>query len=259
LTWALPWPEQGGEVPVDEVLLVVAVFSACVVESVGALTIVLAVGLVSGWVGTVRGGAGLVVSAVIVAVLGPAVTVLPIGALRLPTGGLLLLFGPHWLRTAIRRASGCRASRDADEIFSLHRAAAERAATSPDKALVDAYAFTLAFKGVLLGGLQVALIVVTLGANQHGILLATTAAATAVVLVAEAGVVLRVPLSRVPESALKFAVGILLISFGIYWGVEGAGASWPDSGAVLPGIIVFVLAVAVGVRADAPASRVAPR
>jgi uncharacterized membrane protein len=232
-------------VPVGDVLLVLAVFAACVVESVEALTIVLAVGLTRGWAGTMRGvAAGLATLAVIVAVLGPALTVIPINALRLVVGGLLLVFGLGWLRKAILRAAGLKALHDEDEIFARQRTAAEQADTRPGGLLVDAYAFTLAFKGVLLEGLEVAFIVLTFGANQHSIPLAAAGAAVAVVLVATAGVVLRAPLARVPENSLKFAVGVLLTSFGIFWGVEGAGASWPGSDAALLGVIVFVLAVA---------------
>jgi uncharacterized membrane protein len=232
-------------VPVGDVLLVLAVFAACVVESVEALTIVLAVGLTRGWAGTVRGVvAGLAVLAVVVAVLGPALTVIPIDALRLVVGGLLLIFGLGWLRKAILRASGLKALHDEDEIFTRQRTAAEQAAARPGGILVDAYAFTLAFKGVLLEGLEVAFIVLTFGSNQHSISLAAAGAAAAVVLVAAAGVVLRVPLARVPENSLKFAVGVLLTSFGIFWGAEGAGASWPGSDAALLGVVVFVLVVA---------------
>ena len=231
--------------PVGDVLLVLAVFAACVVESVEALTIVLAVGLTRGWAGTMRGVvAGLAVLAVVVAVLGPALTVIPIDALRLVVGGLLLIFGLGWLRKAILRAAGLKALHDEEEIFARQRAAAEQAATRRGGPLGDPYAFMLAFKGVLLEGLEVVFIVLTFGANQHSIPLAAAGATAAVVFVAAAGVVLRAPLARVPENSLKFVVGVLLTSFGIFWGAEGAGASWPGSDGALLGVITFVLAVA---------------
>jgi uncharacterized membrane protein len=230
-----------------DVLLFLAVFAACVVESVEALTIVLAVGLTRGWQATLRGvGAGLVVLAAIVAALGPALTVIPIGALRLIVGGLLLVFGLGWLRKAILRAAGFKAVHDEAAIYARQRVAAERAGATGRRGLMgDAYAFTLAFKGVLLEGLEVAFIVLTFGANQHNVPLAAIGATAAVVLVSGVGIAARRPLARVPENSLKFAVGVLLSSFGIFWGVEGAGGSWPGSDAALLAIIAFVLAVAL--------------
>jgi uncharacterized membrane protein len=232
-------------VPVRDVLLVLAVFAACVVESVEALTIVLAVGVTRGWQATLRGAAaGLLVLAAIVAVLGPALTVIPIDVLRLVVGGLLLVFGLGWLRKAILRAAGVKALHDEDAIYARERAAAQQAGTHTGGVLVDAYAFTLAFKGVLLEGLEVAFIVLTFGANQNNIPLAVVGAAAAVVLVAGVGIAVRAPLARVPENTLKFAVGVLLTSFGIFWGVEGAGGHWPGSDAALLGVVAFVLATA---------------
>jgi uncharacterized membrane protein len=235
---------------VRDVLLVLAVFAACVVESVEALTIVLAVGVTRGWQATMRGVvAGLAVLAVIVAVLGPALTVIPIDVLRLVVGGLLLVFGLGWLRKAILRASGFKALHDEEQIYLRQRAAAQQAEGRTGGLLVDAYAFTLAFKGVLLEGLEVAFIVLTFGANQHNIPLAAVGAAAAVVLVTGVGIAVRAPLARVPENSLKFAVGVLLTSFRIFWGVEGAGGHWPGSDAALLGVLAFVLVIsAVAVR-----------
>jgi uncharacterized membrane protein len=231
-----------------DILLVLAVFAACIVESVEALTIVLAVGLTRGWRSTLRGvAAGLVALAAIVAALGPALTVIPIDALRLVVGGLLLVFGLGWLRKAILRASGFKALHDEDAIYARQRRAAEEASIHPGIGLIgDAYAFTLAFKGVLLEGLEVAFIVLTFGANQHSIPLAAVGAVAAVLLVTVVGIVARAPLARVPENNLKFAVGVLLTSFGAFWGAEGAGAHWPGSDVALLAIIGGVLAFALG-------------
>jgi uncharacterized membrane protein len=230
-----------------DLLLVLAVFAACVVESVEALTIVLAVGLTRGWHSTLRGvAAGLVTLAALVAVLGPALTVIPIDALRLAVGGLLLIFGLGWLRKAILRASGFKALHDEDAIYARQRSAAEQAAAMSATLIGDPYAFTLAFKGVLLEGLEVVFIVLTFGTNQHNIPLAVLGAAAAVVLVAGAGIGVRAPLARVPENTLKFAVGVLLTSFGTFWGVEGAGAHWPGSDAALPALIAVYLLGALG-------------
>ena len=231
-----------------DVLLVLAVFAACVVESVEALTIVLAVGLTRGWRSTLRGVvAGLIVLAVIVVALGPALTVIPVDTLRLVVGGLLLIFGLGWLRKAILRASGFKDLHDEDAIYLRQRRAAQEAGAPEHGGVIgDAYAFTLAFKGVLLEGLEVAFIVLTFGANQHNVPLAAIGAGVAVVLVTAAGIAARAPLARVPENTLKFAVGVLLTSFGTFWGVEGAGGRWPGADlallAIITGVLVFALA-----------------
>lgn len=229
-----------------DVLLVLAVFFACTVEAVEALTIVLAVGVSRGWRSALLGvGAGLLSLAIVVAALGPALTLVPLNALRLVVGGLLLVFGLGWLRKAILRASGFKALHDEDAIYARELTAASNAGRTRRSLVADWYAFTLSFKGVLLEGLEVAFIVVTFGSNQGSVPLAVLGAVIAVVLVTVAGIAVRRPLARVPENTLKFVVGVLLTSFGAFWGTEGAGASWPGADAALLGVIAVVLAVAL--------------
>lgn len=222
-----------------EASLAISVFLACVVEAVEAFTIVLAVGSARKWSSALLGVAvAALVLACLVAALGPALTVLPIGVLRLVVGGLLLVFGLQWLRKAILRAGGAKALHDEVAAFERETAAARVAARSDG---VDPYSFAISFKAVLLEGLEVAFIVLTFGANQHDVPLAALAAAAAVAVVILAGLVARAPLARVPENSMKFAVGVLLTTFGIFWGAEGAGASWPGGEAALP---VLVSAIA---------------
>ncbi|MDP9240922.1 MAG: hypothetical protein M3O55_09840 [Actinomycetota bacterium] len=230
-----------------DALLVLAVFLACTVEAVEALTIVLAVGVSRGWRSALQGvAAGVAALAVIVAALGPALTLVPLDSLRLVVGGLLLIFGLGWLRKAILRASGWKALHDEEAIY-VRELAAARAARQGRRALVhDWYSFTLSFKGVLLEGLEVAFIVVTFGSNQGSIPLAVLGAGLAVALVTLAGVAIRAPLVRVPENTLKFGVGVLLTSFGTFWGAEGAGAHWPGSDAALVAVIAMVLLASLG-------------
>ena len=227
-------------------LLLVSVFLACAVEAVEALTIVLAAGTSRDWRSALTGvGAGLVVLAAIVAVLGPALTVIPIGPLRLVVGGLLQVFGLQWLRKAILRAAGLKALHDEDAIYLRQTAEARAAGQGGRFAVSDWYAFTLSFKGVLLEGLEVAFIVVTFGANQHRVGLAVLGALAAIVVVAGAGLAVRQPLARVPENTMKFAVGSLLTSFGIFWGAEGAGARWPGADGAILGLLAFTVLVAL--------------
>jgi uncharacterized membrane protein len=232
-----------------ELSLALSVFLACAVEAVEAFTIVLAVGTTRRWPPALAGtGAAGLALAVLVAALGPALTTLPIGVLRVVVGGLLLTFGLQWLRKAILRAAGAKDRHDEEAIF--RDEAAEAAAAPPATGGFDGYAFAISFKAVLLEGLEVAFIVLTFGANQHDVGLAAAAAALAVALVLAAGLALRAPLARVPENAMKFAVGVMLTAFGIFWGAEGAGASWPGGEASLGPLVAVILLAALALVAE---------
>jgi uncharacterized membrane protein len=247
----------------SEIGLALSVFLACTVEAVEALTIVLAVGSTRSWRSAFIGvGAGVAVLAIITAILGPAITSLPINVLRIAVGGLLLVFGLGWLRKAILRAAGLKALHDEQAIFSEQAGAAQGAGGIVSG--LDGYSFTIAFKGVLLEGLEVVFIVVTFGANQHDIGLAAAAAAVAVLAVVAGGVAIHAPLARVPENTMKFAVGVMLTSFGTFWGAEGAGAHWPGGDASLLVIVPAYALIALGLvsalrthRAPRPGAEVA--
>jgi uncharacterized membrane protein len=227
-----------------DLLLFIAVFVASLVEGVEAVTIVLAAGLTRGWRSALAGAAvASVVLAAIVAVLGPALTALPIDFLRLVVGALLLIFGLQWLRKAILRAGGFVPVHDEEAIFAAELAAARTVGREPDT--IDAYGFTISFKGVLLEGLEVAFIVVTFGSNQHNVALAALSACAAAFVVVGAGVSVRGPLTRVPENALKFAVGVMLTAYGTFWGVEGAGAYWPGGDVAILALIALTLAASM--------------
>ena len=237
--------------------LFLAVFLACAVEAVEAATIVLAAGTARDWRSTFYGlGAGLAVLAVVTAALGPAVEAIPLRYLRLVVGGLLLVFGLQWLRKAVLRASGHKALHDEDAIFAAEVDAAREAGSRQVSWVRDWYAFVLSFKGVVLEGLEVVFIAVTFGTNDHDLPLAAVAAVTAVLVVAVAAVLVRAPLARVPENTMKWAVGVMLTSFGTFWGAQGAGATWPGSDAALLVIVPFYVLVSMAlVVALRPARR----
>jgi uncharacterized membrane protein len=240
--------------------LAVSVFLACAVEAVEALTIVLAVGTTRSWRSALSGTVAAVTAlALITALLGPRLTSLPIDTLRLVVGGLLLVFGLQWLRKAILRAAGLKAQHDEEEVYREEAQAAVAAGAA--RAEFDPYSFTIAFKGVLLEGLEVVFIALTFGANQHRLALAAAAALAAVLVVAAVGVAIRAPLARAPENAMKFSVGVMLTSFGIFWGSEGAGASWPGGDAALlvivPAVLAFSLLLARVFRTPVLDARVA--
>jgi uncharacterized membrane protein len=230
--------------------LILTVFVACTVEAIEALTIVLASGLTREWRSTFQGmAAALAVLAVVVAAVGPALTLVPLGALRLVVGALLAIFGVQWLRKAILRATGYKSLHDEASAYLREVAAARAATASSRRGVSDWYAFTLSFKGVLLEGLEVVFIVITFGDNQRNLGAAVIGAAAAVLVVAVTGVLVRAPLARVPENAMKFAVGIMLTSFGLFWGAEGTGVSWPGNDASLLGLVPVVALASLGYTA----------
>jgi uncharacterized membrane protein len=223
--------------------LILTVFVACAVEAVEALTIILAAGITREWRSTFQGAAvALVVLAVITAAIGPAIGYLPLTGLRLVVGALLAIFGLQWLRKAVLRATGYKSLHDEASAYLREVAAAETATRESRRGVGDWYAFTLAFKGVLLEGLEVVFIVITFGDNQKNIGAAVIGAAAAIVVVTIAGIAVKAPLTRVPENWMKLAVGVMLTSFGTFWGAEGAGVKWPgNDGALL--VLVPVVAV----------------
>jgi uncharacterized membrane protein len=222
------------------VMLMLAVFGACSVEAVEALTIVLASGTTRGWRSAMEGtGAALVALGVIV------------GAVGVP----LVVLGLSWLRKAILRASGHKAKHDEDAIYEQTSAALR--AEGGGHGTRDSIGFVVAFKGVFLEGMEVVLIVISLGASQHRLGDAALAAAAAVVLVSAVGLVVSRQLSEVPENTIKTLVGIMLTSFGLFWLGEGVGVRWPGSDLAIPilvGLFATVTAGTVAVlKTQAPA------
>jgi len=227
------------------VVLVLAAFLASAVEAVEALTVVLAVGVTRGWRSPLIGAAAATLAlAAVIAIFGPALALIPLNLLRVVVGTLLLIFGLQWLRKAILRASGYKALRDEAALYEREIAEARVAGTAM-RAGMDWYAFTLAFKGVFLEGLEVAFIVLTFGTTQGSIPLAALGAGLALALVAIVGAIVHRPLSRVPENTMKFSVGLMLSTFGIFWSGEGAGVEWPGQDLAILGILVFLTLVSL--------------
>jgi uncharacterized membrane protein len=224
----------------SQFVLVGAVFLASAVEMVEALTIVVAVGHTQGWRPALRGAAAALASlAALVALVGPGLAKVPLDPLRVVVGGVLLVFGLQWLRKAILRASGAIAKHDENVIYERTVATIhEDTAAQTSRA-----AFALAYKGVFLEGLEVIVIVLTLGASARRIGLAAVAALAAVLVVGGVGVVVARQLSKVPENLMKMTVGVLLVSYGTFFSGEGLKVRWPGddaSLAVLVGVYALV-------------------
>jgi uncharacterized membrane protein len=226
-----------------EFLVVAALpaFLASLVEAVEALTIVLAVGVTRQWRSTLYGAfTGLAVLAVVVAIFGTAIVLfVPLWALQILIGSLLLIYGLQWTCKAILRASGAIAKHDEERIYAAQIGRLKQEAPVPATGL-DGVSFTVAFKGVLLEGLEVAFIVITFGsASTDRMIAAALGALVACLLVLAVGIVVHRPLSRVPENGLKYVVGIMLVTFGTFWVGEGIGIDWP-----LSDLILVILGVA---------------
>jgi len=233
------------------VVLVLAVFAASAVEMVEALTIVVAAGTTRGWRSAFEGAAAAtVLLGVIVGAVGvPLVHLVPIDALRVVIGALLLVLGLGWLRKAVLRSSGHKALHDEDAIYekTVAELASAGAGEGPRR---DALGFVVAFKGVFLEGMEVVLIVLSLGSSAHRLGLAAIAAAAAVVVVGALGAVVARQLSEVPENTMKMGVGIMLTSFGAFWVGEGSGVHWPGSDlSILALIAFFCLVTAAAIAA----------
>jgi uncharacterized membrane protein len=240
-------------------ILILAVFGASSVEMVEALTIVVAAGVSRGWRSALEGAAtAVVVLALLVGFIGvPLIHYVPIDTLRVVVGALLLVLGLAWLRKAILRASGHKASHDEDRIYAETVAelggggsggAGGSGAAGGGKSR-DGVAFAVAFKGVFLEGTEVVLIVVSLGASQGRLGLAALSAGAAAVLVAGVGVLVARQLPEVPENTIKTVVGVMLTSFGVFWVGEGAGVRWPGSDLAILGLVGFFVLVTLAATA----------
>jgi uncharacterized membrane protein len=230
-SFALVWPAMA------------AAFLASLVEAVEALTIVLAVATVRGWRPAGLGAlAGLALLAIIVLALGPLLDRVPLHLLQLVIGVLLLLFGMRWLRKAILRSAGVIPLHDETTAFASETADLREQARRHE-AKLDWLAGLTSFKAVLLEGLEVVFIVIALSAGRGMLIPASLGALAACLLVAAIGLVVHRPLARVPENTLKFAVGVMLSAFGIFWTGEGFGVEWPGADFAIVVFAALFLAV----------------
>lgn len=227
------------------VALFITVALASAVEMVEAATIVLALGASRGWRSAIVGSVvALVTLALIVVVAGPSILLVPIEILRLIVGVLLLVFGLQWLRKAILRATGFKALHDEEKIFEAELNSAKTAERTKIFSDVDKYSFTLSFKTVLLEGFEVIFIVLTFGALKNSLGIATFGALFSLLVVAGAAFAIRKPLTKVPENTLKFVVGTMATTFGIFWTTEGLNIEWPYSDTTLLLLAALVLLAA---------------
>jgi uncharacterized membrane protein len=219
-------------------------------------------GLTRGWRSTIAGTvAALGCLVVVAAVSGYAlINWFPKSALQLVVGSLLLVFGLQWLRKAILRSSGLKSLHDEEATFREETEAA-RLAGRETKAGLDWFGFVVSFKGVFLEGMEVIFIVITFGLNAHSMPTAIAAAAVGGAIVLVAGFALHKPLARVPENTIKFAVGLLLSTFGTFWAVEGLGVfgsgssslDWPGGDATILAVLAAWIVLSwLAIRVLAP-------
>jgi uncharacterized membrane protein len=222
-----------GVVPV-----LITTFLASAVEAIEMVTIVVGVGATRGWRSTIIGTvSGFGVLAVVIVVLGAALKAIPIGPLRLVVGALLLVFGLQWFRKGIMRVA---ARGFAGMAGAEHEEAAEW--TGPG---IDWTAFVLAFKGVVLEGLEVAFIVVAFGASANHLSAGVIGGVGAIVVVGGIGLALHQTVRRIPRSFLQLIVGVMLTTFGTFWALEGLGVDWPASDGAIVGLLILYAATAL--------------
>jgi uncharacterized membrane protein len=228
-------------------------FLASAVEAIEMVAIVTGVGATRGWRSALAGSlAGFAVLIVVVAVFGLALTAIPIGALRLIVGYLLVVFGLNWLRKGLRRVS-------AYGLRGRPLGAVEMDEKEVGRGGVDWTGFVLAFKGVLLEGLEVAFIVVTFGVTGHQLGVAALGGVAAVVVVGGIGLAIQPVVRRIPRSVLQLVVGLMLTSFGTFWAAEGVGINWPGSDLAIVGLLVVYSLLATAYIAFQRSSRVSRR
>lgn len=208
---------------------VLAGFLGTGVEFVEALTIVLAVGTIRGWRSAILGAvtAAVLLIAMVIGIGFPLALVMRIFWVQLFVGLFMLLFGIRWLRKAILRYSGLKALHDEAESFAAEvqrqRAAGKRTGW------LDRFGFLTTFSGTFLEGLEAILIVITVGTSANAMSSAVLGAVAATAAVIILGILVRKPLRRIPENAMKFVVGVMLTSFGAFWVGESLGVRWPQS------------------------------
>ncbi|QSO50438.1 hypothetical protein JZ785_15980 [Alicyclobacillus curvatus] len=218
------------------------------VEFVEALTIIMAVGAIRGWKSALAGGvSAIIVLGILVTIIGaPLVQVMEVNWVQLIIGLFMLLFGIRWLRKAILRYSGLKALHDEEE--SYHEEIERQKKAGAVSQGIDKFAFATTFSGTFLEGLEAVFIVITFGLSTRAMSSAIFGAIGALVVVILLGLILRKPLSSIPENTMKFIVGIMLTSFGAFWVGEGMSVAWPQkdlSILYLAGTLVIVSLIVV--------------
>ena len=224
-------------------------FLASIVEFVEALTIVLAVGSIRGWRSALLGaGLGVFFLALLIILFGTALRSIPIAWLQITIGTLLLLFGLRWLRKAILRQAGVIALHDEEKVYS-EESRYLKMVTINKNTFLDLIGISISFKAIILEGLEIVFIVVTMGGVVGDLKPAIIGAVIAGMIVMGLGLLIHKPLTRVPENTLKYIVGLLLSSFGIFWLGEGLHCEWPRQDLAIIGLFLILSATSfIGVK-----------
>lgn len=211
------------------------------VEFVEALTIILAVGAIRGWKSAVSGAiTAIVVLGALVGIIGaPLVRIIQTPWAALIVGLFMLLFGIRWLRKSILRYSGLKSLHNEAESYQeeveRQRQAGERSAG------IDRFAFATTFSGTFLEGLEAIFIVITIGLSTSNMTYSIIGAVVSTVVLLIVGMLLRTPLTKVPENTMKFVVGIMLTAFGAFWVGEGLHVHWAQKDVSILYIAVSLL------------------
>jgi Ca2+/H+ antiporter, TMEM165/GDT1 family len=225
---------------VTSVLVALGAALACGLEMLEAVAIVLAVALTRRAREALAGAAAAVVACVAAGIVaGPLlVQQAALHPVQIVIGIVLLAVGLNWLRKAVARLAGRRARSDSYADFVHEREQLEHEAP-PDAGRWDWAGAAISFQGVALEGIEVILIVTALAAEPGHRTAAYAGAAIAAVVVAALGAILHRPLRRVPETELKYVVGLLLSAYGAFLLGEGIGVDWPLGDAMILVLVGF--------------------
>ncbi|MCR8635049.1 COG4280 domain-containing protein [Paenibacillus radicis (ex Xue et al. 2023)] len=242
--------------------VITASFLGTAVEFVEALTIVLAVGVTKGWRSSLSGMALaiLLLTALVVLFGVPLMSYVHVSAFQLVIGILMMMFGMRWLRKAILRYSGLKALHLENEAYEEELTRQKKEGTATKR--MDWFGFTTTFNIVLLEGIEAIFIVLTLGLAANELSSAVLGSVIGIIVVIIAGILLRKPLAMIPENTMKFVVGLMLSSFGIFLVGEGVGVEWwhgDVSILVLMAALLLVSILSVGVLQNLQKRRVRNR
>nr|WP_026735690.1 hypothetical protein [Fischerella sp. PCC 9605] len=165
--------------------------------------------------------AGLSVVGIAAAILGTGLQAIPLEFLQVVVGFVLLWFGWGWVKKSVlRQAEGKRAGWVTDPLTS------EGIVLATEDTAFNFFNFTIMTKSAALEGLEVAIIVTTLGLASGAWSESLSGAGLALLLTAALVSLLHGHLLQVPEVIIKLSAGIMLMAFGTFWIGEGFDFSW---------------------------------
>jgi len=181
--------------------------------------------------------AGIVGVAVAGALLGSALVLFPLRELQVAAGVVLIYFGWKWTKkSVVRQAAGKRAGWIENPLRNKTHE------TSPSQRGFSYLNFVVMTKCAALETFEVALIVITIGLSSKAWLEALSGASIALAITVGLVISLHGYLRRLPDVLIKLGAGLMLLTLGTFWLLEGLGLKWPlGELSALPLFCLFLL------------------